>query len=125
MEETVSRAVFARNFKAILKRRGHTQSEIATAMEVSPATVSAWAKGLKFPRIDVMQRLASFLDVSVTSMLSEGLEKAYQEIDDSERLEALHQNPKLGLLFDKSRKMTDKDIDAMLAIAGRILNETN
>ena len=42
---------------------------------------------------------------------------------DQERLEALHQNPRLGLLFDRSRKMTDKDIDFMLQMADRILGE--
>lgn len=37
--------------------------------------------------------------------------------------EALHSNPKLRLLFDKSRKMSDSDMDAMLAIANSILRE--
>jgi transcriptional regulator with XRE-family HTH domain len=42
---------------------------------------------------------------------------------DNDRLEALHQNPKLSLLFDRSRKMSDKDIDFMLQMADRIMGE--
>lgn len=42
---------------------------------------------------------------------------------DQQRLEALHQNPQLGLLFDRTRKMTGADVDFMLQMADRILKE--
>ena len=42
---------------------------------------------------------------------------------DHEILEALHQNPRLGLLFDRSRKMSSADVDFMLQMADRILKE--
>lgn len=45
------------------------------------------------------------------------------KMTDDDRLEALHQNPKLGLLFDRQRKMSDKDIDFMIQMADRILGE--
>lgn len=44
---------------------------------------------------------------------------------DYDRLEALHQNPRLRLLFDRQRKMSDADVEAMLAIADRIVKEDN
>ena len=37
--------------------------------------------------------------------------------------EALQHNPKLGLLFDRSRKMSESDLDAILGIAAAILKE--
>ena len=43
--------------------------------------------------------------------------------EDDERLEALHQNPRLGLLFDRSRKMSHADVEFMLQMADRILKE--
>ena len=43
--------------------------------------------------------------------------------EDEERLEALHQNPQLGLLFDRTRKMSSNDVDFMLQMADRILKE--
>ena len=42
---------------------------------------------------------------------------------DIDYLEALHQNPKLGMLFDHARKMSTKDIDFMLELANRIVRE--
>ena len=43
--------------------------------------------------------------------------------EDQQRLEALHQNPALGLLFDRSRKMSHDDVEFMLQMADRILKE--
>ena len=42
---------------------------------------------------------------------------------DLQRIEALHQNPKLGMLFDHTRKMSGADVDFMLQMADRILKE--
>lgn len=42
---------------------------------------------------------------------------------DNDRLEALHQNPKLGVLFDRQRRMSDEDIDFMLNLTNRIIKE--
>ena len=63
-----------------------------------------------------MQEL--FLSLDQTELVSLG-----SAMTDNDRLEALHQNPKLGLLFDRQRKMSDSDIDFMLQMADRILGE--
>ena len=43
--------------------------------------------------------------------------------EDQEVLEALHQDPRLGLLFDRTRKMSHDDVEFMLQFADRILKE--
>ena len=45
------------------------------------------------------------------------------EDEDQMRLEALHQNPRLGLLFDHTLKMGSEDIDFMIQMAERIVKE--
>lgn len=42
---------------------------------------------------------------------------------DIDFLEAIHQDPRLGLLFDRSRKMKPEDVDFMIQMADRILKE--
>ena len=42
---------------------------------------------------------------------------------DRNRLEALHQNPRLGMLFDRQMKMKSEDVDFMLQMAERIIKE--
>lgn len=43
--------------------------------------------------------------------------------EDQEALEALHQDPRLRMLFDRSRKMSDADKEKMLQIANVITGE--
>ena len=43
--------------------------------------------------------------------------------DEFHRLEDLHQDPRLGILFDRARRMSDADKEKMIQIAGVILGE--
>lgn len=115
-----ARRIFADHLAIIMERRGINQADIAREMEVTAATVSNWCNGVKYPRIDVMQRLADYLHVNLSALVSED---GLKDLDDMDRLEALHQNPALGLLFDRSRKMSHEDIQFMLSVADRILKE--
>lgn len=115
-----ARRIFANHLNILLERRGINQIDIARELDVTTATVSNWCNGVKYPRIDVMQRLADYLKVNLSALISED---GLKDLDDLERLEALHQNPELGLLFDRSRKMSSEDIQFMLQIADRIMKE--
>lgn len=113
--------LFARNLNLIMERRGISQADIARALDVSTAIVSGWCQGKKMPRMDKVTKLADLLHVKISDFLSEnGLDES---ITDQDRLEALHQNPRLGLLFDRSAKMSKDDVEFMLQMADRILKE--
>jgi hypothetical protein len=43
--------------------------------------------------------------------------------EDQQRLEALHQDPRLGILFDHTRKMKKEDVDFMIQMAERMIQE--
>ena len=115
-----ARRIFANHLNILLERRGINQIDVARELDVTTATVSNWCNGVKYPRIDVMQRLADYLKVNLSALISED---GLKDLDDIERLEALHQNPELGLLFDRSRKMSSEDIQFMLQVADRIMKE--
>ena len=115
-----TRAVFVKNLNELMRRRGKTQADIVVELGVTSATVSNWCTGKKYPRVDAMQRLADFLGVSMSALVSE---TGMQTVDDADRLEALHQNPRLGLLFDRQRVMSEEDVEFMLQMADRILKE--
>jgi len=115
-----ARKIFVENLNTLMERRGKTQADIVVALGVTSATVSNWCTGKKYPRIDVMQKLADFLGVTYSTLTTE---EGIQSVDDADRLEALHQNPRLGLLFDRQRHMSDGDVEFMLQMADRILKE--
>lgn len=115
-----AREIFVQNLRYLMEARGITQADICRELEVSSATASDWCTGKKYPRIDKMQRLADLLGVRYSTLTTE---TGRQDYEDQQRLEALHQNPRLGLLFDRSRKMSHEDVETMLAVAASILKE--
>ena len=128
---------------------GLTLEEVGQAVGVGRSTVQRWESGLiKNMGRDKIAALAHILrldpvelvpytdaglraEVAVDSAIrkmrkmdeitaaSEGM--IHEE--DWIRLEALHQDPRLGLLFDRSRKMSHEDVEFMLQMADRILKE--
>ena len=115
-----AREIFVKNLRFFMESRDVTQADICRELGVSSATVSDWCTGKKYPRIDAMQKLADLLGVRYSTLTTESGMRDYA---DQERLEALHKDPRLGLLFDRTRKMSSADVDAILAITASILKE--
>lgn len=115
-----AREIFVKNLNEMMQRRGVSQSDIAKKLNVTSATVSNWCAGVKYPRIDVMQRLADMLGIGLGELIAEN---GLQDVEDRDRLEALHQNHRLGLLFDRQRSMSESDIEMMIGLAERIMKE--
>ena len=116
----IVREIFAKNLRYFMEAKGISQADICRELEVSSATASDWCNGKKYPRVDAMQRLADLLGVLYSTLTTEN---GLSDYADQERLEALHQNPRLGLLFDHSSKMKPEDVDFMIQMAERIIKE--
>lgn len=119
MSDTM-REIFVKNLRYLMEKKCITQADICRDLNVSSATVSDWFTGKKYPRVDAMQRLADLFGVRFSTLTTEN---GLQDYEDQQRLEALHQNPRLGLLFDHTRKMKKEDVDFMIQMADRILKE--
>lgn len=117
-----AREIFVRNLRYFMEAKGISQADICRELDKSSATVSDWCSGKKYPRIDAMQQLADLLGVRYSNLTTENGTADYE---DMRRLEALHQNPRLGLLFDRTRKMSSADVETMLAVAASILKESD
>ena len=128
--------------KMFLRRKelGLTLEEVGQAVGVGKSTVRRWENGMiKNMGRDKIAALAKVLKMSpvdfvpfpsfdeAQSMIWPGDDDFYPDEDtieeDRNRLEALHQNPRLGLLFDRSSKMSHEDVEFMLQMADRILKE--
>lgn len=139
----------ANKIKARRLELGLTLEDVAQAVGVGRSTVQRWESGLiKNMGRDKIAALANILQMNPVELvpfgsygdhayftiknafdkaekqkrLTEESEGMIQE-DDWTRLEALHQDPRLGLLFDRTRKMSHDDVEFMLQFADRILKE--
>ena len=114
------REIFTKNLRYFMEKKGISQADICRELNVSSATVSDWCNGKKHPRPDAIGRLADLLGIRFSMLTTEDGPLAYE---DQQRLEALHQNPRLGLLFDHTLKMDSDDVDFMIQMAERIVKE--
>ena len=119
MSDTLNE-IFIKNLRYLMEVKDVSQTEISQALSVSSSTVSDWCNGKKFPRVDKLQRIAELLGVHVSMLTTEDGLKDYE---DQQRLEALHQDPRLGILFDHTRKMKKEDVDFMIQMAERMIKE--
>ena len=111
----------ANKIKARRHELGLTLEEVAQAVGVGRSTVRKWETGMiKNMGRDKIAALAEILQISPVELVPAA---GSIRSEDEERLEALHQNPRLGLLFDRSRKMSHEDVEFMLQMADRILKE--
>lgn len=103
------------------KELGLTLEEVGNAVGVGKSTVRRWENGMiKNMGRDKIAALAKVLQINPVDLVpASGSVRS----EDEERLEALHRNPQLGLLFDRSRKMSSEDVEFMLQMADRILKE--
>lgn len=115
-----AREIFIKNLRYIMEKKGISQADICRELNIPSATISNWCTGQRYPRIDKMQQLADMLGVTYSTLTTES---GLQDYEDQQRLEALHQDPRLGLLFDRTRKMSHDDVEFMLQFADRILKE--
>jgi len=100
---------------------GLTLEDVAQAVGVGRSTVRKWETGMiKNMGRDKIAALAKVLQISPVELVPL---PDQTRTEDEERLEALHQDPRLGLLFDRSRKMSHEDVEFMLQMADRILKE--
>ena len=53
------------------KARGWTQSQLAAQLNVSDATISRYEKGVRYPDLETLKRLADLLETSVDYLVAE------------------------------------------------------
>lgn len=112
--------------KMFLRRKelGLTLEEVGDAVGVGKSTVRRWENGMiKNMGRDKIAALAKVLKMSPVEFVPGDEAPGSLSLEDRNRLEALHQDPRLGLLFDRSRKMSHEDVEFMLQMADRILKE--
>lgn len=102
-------------------QRGLTQMELADRLGTSQSSITSWENGRREPDFATFRKLADFFRVPMSALLPSS-----DEIDEDyvgALAESLHQNPRLKLLFDKSKYLSDKDLDAVISVVSAIQRE--
>ena len=106
-----NKKVFARNLNYYLTIRGKTQNDLVRDLEITASTVSDWANGKKYPRVDKMQMLADYFGILKSDLTEEHQESELTEdIELQEYLEELKNRSEMRMLFSLAKGATKEDV---------------
>ena len=71
MTNKSAREILSENLQNALKRSGMDQKDLAIKLGVSPASVTNWLKGTKYPRIDKIQAIADVLNIPQSELTTD------------------------------------------------------
>lgn len=97
-DEKRLRGIFAKNLQYLLDRNGIDRFAFCEKTGLRYSTVSSWFNGGTFPRIDVLELIASTFNVSPSSLLEER-----------------HGNPTNNELTKKDEEQIARDLEEMLS----------
>ena len=87
--------IFARNVRRHLRLSGHSQKEVAAAINVSTGTFCDWMNGRSYPRMDKLQALADFFGVKKSDLVEDvTISTDHVSEQDQEVLDLFHKVPK-------------------------------
>ncbi|UFA56447.1 helix-turn-helix domain-containing protein [Staphylococcus aureus] len=78
MVQKSAREIFSENLLSLLNKKGIDQKQLATDLNISPASVTHWIKGNKYPRIGRIEELAEYFNVPM-SRLTQNQDKDEQQ----------------------------------------------
>ena len=117
-------ATLGENIRALRKSRNYSQERFAELIGSNQVTLSCWELDQRRPSFEMIKQIASTFQVPVSSLLP--IESSgHVEDSDRELLDVLHSNPKIRLLFDKTRYMDPSDLDAVIGVVNAIAKERN
>jgi len=112
---------FSDNLRNLRISRRMTQMELAEKLGTSQSAIAAWENSKREPDFRTISRIADYFGVTMTALLpsSDIVDESYV----TSIAEQLHQNPKLGLLFDRTKTMSEEDLDVILSVVNAISRE--
>ena len=69
--KTNAREIFTENLKHYMNIKQKSQSDISKALDIPLSTVSSWYNGASYPRVDKMQALADYFNISMRNLTDE------------------------------------------------------
>lgn len=95
--------MFQDNLKALRKKKGFTQEELAARLNVVRQTVSKWEKGLSVPDSELLIKLAEILEVPLSQLPGSKIEAEEQPDALAEQLSRI--NEQLAIKNRRSKRV--------------------
>ena len=112
-------------FEQLLQKHNVSAYKVAKETGVTQTALSNWKAGRSTPKTDTMQKLANYFGETVDYLNTgkrkdEGLDNYYLNDKTREIAQFMFENPQYSVLFDASRKVSEKDIDFVKEFIERV-----
>lgn len=113
---------FGENLRELRKSRGYSQDKFAKEIGSNQMTLSSWEVGTRMPALSTIKHIADTFKVPLSSLISlEGT--GIEEDGDRELLDLIHGNQRIKFLLNRSRYLSDNDLDLINKIIDRLTKE--
>lgn len=114
--------IVSRNLRRIASDQNRTQADIARDLRLNKATVSSWMNGTRVPKMENIDMLCHYFNVSRSDIMEEGdgnsqQQKYYTNDETAKAAQEMATNPELKALFDVQRDMDPEDLQALYGMA--------
>lgn len=107
-----NREIFSKNLSELIFQHGGNQKDLATCLNVSKQTVSAWINGKAYPRADVMEKIANYFGTTIPALVydrREQMEEAeivyfFHALPDEGKAKLLERTEELAILYGLLKK---------------------
>lgn len=107
MSDLGNKEIMAENIQKLMKSRGIDRRKLSDDLNISYTTVSDWVNGKTYPRIDKIEIMADYFNVTKSQLV----ESASSKINESKDLDKMLDE---AMSFD-GKPMTDNDREVIRA----------
>lgn len=107
MSDLGNKEIMAENIQKLMKSRGIDRRKLSDDLNISYTTVSDWVNGKTYPRIDKIEIMADYFNVTKSQLV----ESASSQINESKDLDKMLDE---AMSFD-GKPMTDNDREVIRA----------
>lgn len=120
-EQSTILEMFSGNLNRIMAEKRMSNTELANGVGVTPTTIGNWRNGKKFPRMDKVDKICNFLQISRGDLIkvedvSRERPSYYDDPEVAIIANELKNNPDMRVLFDASRHLSKQDIQTVAAL---------
>lgn len=127
MSEMEYAKIIAKNLKRIFYEHNKTQADVARDLNISKATISSWLNGTRVPRMNKIDLLCHYFNVTRAEIMEEydpDGHDYYLNPETATAAQEIFDNPDLRALFDAGRDSKPEDLRMAAELLKR-LKETN
>lgn len=115
MSEKDYAKLIARNLRKIMFEAGKTQADVSRDLGISKATISSWMNGTRIPRMDKIDMLCNYFNVTRAAIMEEHdsvQERTayYLNPETAQIAQRLFERPEARILFDAAEDCTPEDL---------------